>query len=124
MALKNLSAAVASKRAKATLELHKRIVELTPYKSGAAKLNWIVSAGKPSNEVRKLTGVINLSSDQAESIAISAAEAVVANAKPGEALYIQNNLPYIELLENGSSKQAPSGMTAIAMAELAAKRKN
>lgn len=35
-------------------------------------------------------------------------------------IYLQNNLPYAERLEAGYSKQAPSGMVAISIVELAA----
>ncbi|WP_038342162.1 hypothetical protein [Acinetobacter sp. A47] len=37
------------------------------------------------------------------------------NAKLGSLIYLQNNLPYIERLENGWSDQAPQGMVSTTM---------
>ncbi|ENU92096.1 hypothetical protein F971_01983 [Acinetobacter vivianii] len=37
------------------------------------------------------------------------------NAKLGSLIYLQNNLPYIERLENGWSDQAPQGMVSTSM---------
>ena len=33
-------------------------------------------------------------------------------------IYITNNLPYINVLENGSSKQAPNGMVSLTMQDV------
>jgi len=40
------------------------------------------------------------------------------------AIYITNNLDYISELEDGSSRQSPSGMVAVTMLELEAGIKN
>ncbi len=40
---------------------------------------------------------------------INQARAVLATKKPGQKIYITNNLPYIRRLNDGYSKQAPAG---------------
>ncbi len=46
--------------------------------------------------------------------------AALKGLKPFSLIYIQNNLPYAEKLENGHSKQAPSGVFGVAFAGVAA----
>jgi hypothetical protein len=48
----------------------------------------------------------------------SGVQAVIGTAKFGQVIFITNNLPYAQPLEDGSSKQAPQGVLAITMAEL------
>lgn len=43
---------------------------------------------------------------------IQQGSAVIAQGKPYSVIYIQSNLPYSERLENGHSKQAPTGVYA------------
>ena len=48
---------------------------------------------------------------------ITTGESELAGAAIGDAIYITNNLPYAQVLENGHSQQAPTGMLAITVAE-------
>lgn len=50
--------------------------------------------------------------DQSGSVTIQQGSAVIAQGQPYSVIYIQNNLPYAERLENGHSKQAPTGVYA------------
>ena len=51
------------------------------------------------------------------SINTSDGSAPIIMAKLGDSIFITNNLPYAQVIESGSSKQAPSGMVAITAAE-------
>lgn len=84
-------------------EIVNTVVPATPVKSGKARSNYIVSAGSPDHstirEVRDPSGTASL----------QGAAAVLRGTKPGDSLYMTNNLPYMDELNNGSSKQAPAG---------------
>lgn len=91
------------------IELFSRVINTTPVDEGRAAGNWRTNVGSPA------VGVIDrISTDGA--VVISE---VVANAgKAGDKVYMANSLPYIERLEFGWSKQAPSGMVRMAYAEV------
>lgn len=50
---------------------------------------------------------------------INSAQAAVGAIRPYGVSFVVNNLPYAERLENGWSKQAPSGMVALTLQEIA-----
>lgn len=97
----------------------------TPVDQGTAVSNWQVTldapatteipALAPSPKGRTVKGVWqhNVSPDITRennaSLLLSSASEVIAAKQPGQTLYIANNLPYIELLNEGSSEQAPAG---------------
>ncbi|WP_122544365.1 HK97 gp10 family phage protein [Pseudomonas viridiflava] len=58
--------------------------------------------------------------DPTGSTSISKGASVLGGLKPFSIIYIQNNLPYAEKLENGHSKQAPAGVFGLAFAGVAA----
>ncbi len=77
-----------------------RLVEATPVDTGRARGNWLPSIGAPrTDEV------------DARDAAAAVDEAVQTfNPAPEfPVMYLANNLPYIGVLNNGSSKQAPAG---------------
>jgi hypothetical protein len=94
---------------KVALDLWRGITTRTPVLTGRARANWFLTQGSPSTQVDEYP-----------------------NAKPGEvpfppepdvsaitgdeSVFIINNLPYIESLENGHSKKAPNGMVAVTIA--------
>lgn len=86
----------------ATLELFRGVILDTPVLSGRARGNWQVSVGAP------VTGELERE-DKSGSTTMADAE---RGAPPGagQVTYLANNLPYIEELENGSSKKSPEGM--------------
>lgn len=83
----------------------------TPVDTSKALSNWRVTLDAPA------TGNIDAhyqgekGSTQGASAAQSIADAkrVLRNKRPGQAIFITNNLPYIRRLNDGYSKQAPSG---------------
>ncbi|MDH0157355.1 HK97 gp10 family phage protein [Stutzerimonas stutzeri] len=84
----------------ATLELFSGVIRATPVDTGRARGNWQTSVGAPVN------GEIAREGDAA---ALAEVEAKTPQGA-GQVTYLSNNLPYIDELERGSSKQAPEGM--------------
>ena len=95
---------------KVALEMFTRVVIKTPVDTGRAKGAWQCSIGSiPSGMVNHL--------DKTGSETIARINVNVASANAGDVLYLVANLPYINNLEYGSSKQAPSGMVRLTILE-------
>lgn len=82
------------------------VVSRSPVDTGRFRRNNIVSIGEPV-----FTTTLELDPDGAETKAMGIA--ALSALKPYTVVYIQNNLPYAERLENGHSKQAPAGIYGI-----------
>lgn len=98
------------------LEAIKRVVMKSPVHTGRFKGNWALSVGM-------IDTATTVAVDPSGGATISRGQAAIAPYATREdfpMVYIQNNLPYAEPLENGHSKQAPAGMVALTVAELAA----
>ena len=99
---------------KIALGIFRRVILRTPVDTGRARSNWFCTVGTPSTETTE--------TDRA---AVSEATQTVSRQwKPesGSAIFLTNNLPYIETLERGrvgnkGSMQAPQGMVKITLAE-------
>lgn len=76
------------------------IVLRSPVDTGRFRGNTMVTIGAP---VFANIDVL----DKTGGATIAAGQAVLSGLKPYTVIYIQNNLPYAERLENGHSKQAP-----------------
>lgn len=87
---------------KVVMRVEQVLVLQTPVDTGRARANWLVSANRPVTEPADDT-------DPSGSATIAKAQAVVSAAKPGDTLYISNNVPYIDALNRGHSAQAPAG---------------
>lgn len=94
------------------------VVTATPVDTGRARSNWLASI-----DVAR-TGTVPTHGPGAEAASIAAARAVIASRKPGQAIFISNNLPYIERLNQGSSSQAPAMFVEAAVNEGVAVVKN
>ncbi len=77
---------------------------LSPVLSGRYRSNHIVSFGSPDYRYTDNTGGMGE--------AFGAIQGLTANELP--VIYVQNNLPYAEPLENGWSNQAPQGVYSLA----------
>lgn len=89
-----------------SMALLTEIVQRSPVYSGRFRNNNIVSLG--SGDYGRVEG-----EDKTGTAAIQRGSAVIANGKPFSVIYIQNNLPYAEALENGHSQQAPAGVYGV-----------
>ena len=102
----------------AALAAADRLITDTPVDTSNAESNWQIGVGGPP------IGPIpphflgeHGSTDQAsQNEAKALARARILQAKPGEPVYISNEVPYIIKLDQGSSPQAPLGFTHLALA--------
>lgn len=90
---------------KVALVANQTLIMATPVDTGRARANWQVSINAT---VDSETGDTNAQA------AIERNKGVIADYQGGE-IIIQNNVPYIEALNNGSSSQAPAGFVEKAL---------
>lgn len=88
------------------LDIDRRVVLATPVRDGGAKRNWLASVGTPNNSVIDVGEGIPRA--QAEQAAIDQGSAIINGANDYETIYISNNLPYIQRLDQGWSEQQPN----------------
>ncbi|GAB2472149.1 hypothetical protein GCM10027082_24580 [Comamonas humi] len=91
---------------RAALELGGEMVDRSPVDTGRFKNNWVTSTGAPDSSR-------SADADKAGARARAMLNEKVAGWKPGQTIWILNNLPYAERLEYGWSKQAPGGMVRL-----------
>lgn len=89
---------------KAASDVHAHLVVTTPFKTGKARSNWLVTLNAPSTYVIPTHGA-----EASISTTLADAEAVIRQCKNNDVIYITNNVPYIQKLNEGSSVQAPAG---------------
>lgn len=100
---------------KVALDVFGRVILRTPVDTGRARANWQTTIGAPAGEeldtVNKIpVGVPGGSADLERAL-------IIDQHKGDESIFLTNNLPYIEVLENGSSGQSPAGMVKVTLAE-------
>jgi hypothetical protein len=109
------------------LDLLTRVVEKTPVDTGRARANWQVSVSSPSAQEIQYRSTEPIAAQMNESsiagATIEKGSKVIDTVEIGEDIWLHNNLPYIEVLENGrvgnkGSEQAPNGMVALSVAEV------
>ena len=93
-----------------SLELLRRIVLRSPVDTGHFRANWQVDIGSAPDGI--IPGV-----DKQGNATIGRADAKLQAAVAGKSVFIVNNLPYAQVLEDGHSGQAPQGMVAITVSE-------
>lgn len=99
----NLEPAVAKALADLAISVVSDVAPNTPYKTGQAQSNWIVSIGQ-MNPFYKANADHNGGWQESVSEAIQA----LANYKGDSDIHITNNVSYIAELNRGSSRQAPA----------------
>ena len=91
---------------KIALDAFAEVIQKTPVDTGRARGNWQTAVNAvPTGTLESL--------DPSGAMAIAGVHAGVAGFKVGDIAYLANNLPYIMRLEEGYSKQAPSGMVRL-----------
>ncbi len=97
---------------KITIELFSRVIEKSPVLTGRFRANWNCSIGTPNLSTSE-------SIDPSGNGAISkATSTVVSYTLNDQSVFLTNNLPYADRLENGWSKQAPNGMVRLSVMEI------
>ncbi len=89
------------------LNINAELIKATPVDTGWARANWVPNIGSP------FEGTAGTRADaEAGGVDTAAQQAGLAEIattyKTGPTVHQTNNVPYIELLNAGSSKQAPS----------------
>ena len=83
------------------LSLFGKIVVRTPVDTGRLRGNWQVQLNSAP------TGILEGTKEQSGK----------TTAKLGDSIYIVNNLPYAEVIENGDATHKPHGMIKLSVAE-------
>ena len=97
---------------KVALEVLKRVVMRTPVDSGRARGNWQTSVGSP------ITTEIDRVDKTGATVMAAALPTIESWDAANVSIFLMNNVPYIQALEDGHSKiQSPSGMVKITVAE-------
>lgn len=94
------------------IQLLNEITMRMPVDTGRARANTIVSIWAPVYQVLE-------SYDKSGGNTIMNGASRLSGLEPYTVVYLQNNLPYIERLEDGHSKQAPVGMFGAAFNSVA-----
>jgi hypothetical protein len=79
------------------------------YVGGRLRGNWQVTLNTPADS---FTDDIDADGGATQ----GSASRGISKAKLGDKIYLINNLPYAQVVENGSSTQAPNGMVKVAVA--------
>lgn len=85
----------------------------TPLRTGFARNSWVVALGEPG-EPRQPPRPAS-SKEPVTVVAMTEAEAVLANLKGDTVVWITSNCVYMLALENGASNITPVGMMALAV---------
>lgn len=92
----------------AALQALTGVIERSPVDTGHFRGNNSVSVGSPDDSVDEMA------EDPSGRETLAQGMSIIKRVRGAfEVIYVQNNLPYAEELENGSSKQAPQGVYAV-----------
>lgn len=102
------------------IDVAHNVIRSTPVDTGRARSNWVPKVGSPPSHTRNPFAPgrhLGIGENGNARAALTNAQTVFATRKPGGgALYLKNNLPYIARLNEGYSKQAPSGFVQSSIA--------
>lgn len=89
-----------------------RVIRKSPVDTGRFRGNWVVSIDNPQSSTSERT-------DKSGALATGDGNIVLNkfDLRTNTAIYIQNNLPYAQRLEDGYSSQAPNGVAGISLRE-------
>lgn len=93
---------------KISLDMFTEVIMMSPVDTGRFRGNWQTAVGDAPD------GTVELLDPDGNTV-IAKASGAVAEMKPGDVIYMANNLPYAEALEDGWSGQAPGGMVALTL---------
>lgn len=106
-----VSKAASDHAVKTALTIVGDLVYRTPVDTSQALSNWDVTIGAPADDPHGpyFAGKHGSSQRQSAQQALNVAKQTLEKKKPGQIIYIANNLPYIRRLNEGYSQQAPAG---------------
>lgn len=101
---------------KVVLEMFTRVMKRTPVDTGNARVNWEIGVNEIKSTVATAAAIEG--EHQVSAQALLAGLSELSTFKAGQTVYITNNVEYIQILEDGGSKdQSPQGMVAITVRE-------
>jgi hypothetical protein len=102
---------------KAALAIDAQVVVATPVDTGRARANWLVGIDAPKTQIENdfQEGKGGSSAASVTSEALSKAKFEILKKRPGQIIFISNNLNYISDLNRGTSAQAPAGFVETAI---------
>lgn len=114
---------------KQTKQIYDGVVERSPVREGSFRANWKVTQRKPSTAMFKRSGTVasptpapkmrKIKFPRTGKTKIYASKTYGTSSIPKlPKIFISNNAPYADLLEDGSSTQAPQGIISVTMASL------
>lgn len=100
-----------------SFQVLKGVIFRTPVDTGRARGGWLVTVGSPTKDES------DQGTDRTGNTTLAKGTAVIASAKEFKKIFIDNNVNYIEFLEDGSSAQAPAGIVGPTLDEVGAAAK-
>ena len=94
---------------KVAFEIVVKLVELTPKDTGFASSSYFLSVGSPDK------ASVAVTFDKSGDASLSRVVGFLKSVKPGDTVFITNNVPYMKYLNAGWSPQAPAGFVEIAI---------
>ena len=95
------------------LVINQTVIGATPVDTGHARANWQVGIDAPiSKEIEE--------EDKSGEATIARNAGTIRGATPKKSIILSNNVPYINVLNEGSSAQAPAQFVQIAVLEAVA----
>lgn len=98
---------------KAALQVADGVTRRMPVDTGRARGGTQTSLGSPAT-------ADNGRLDRSGAEVLAEASGTVAGAQLGQDIFVANAVPYVQYLEDGSSKQAPGGMFAVTVEDVVA----
>lgn len=92
-------------------DIDRGVILETPVDVGTARSNWVVSLSTPEgNFIQAYAPGDRLGKGERRNAfaAVIQGRGVIAARQPGQTIFIQNNAPYIGVLNNGYSRQSPA----------------
>ena len=107
---------------KVSADMLQGVIMASPVMDGAFRSNHRVTVNKTTNETVPSNGNRSPKGTLDQQVFAEGAGQIL-QAKLGDSVYIQNNLPYALRLENGHSQQAENGIYALTFLSVASKHK-
>lgn len=104
---------------KVMLELFSNVISKSPVLTGRFRANWQVGYGSPNVVVTDDIDQRQVGDKTGPTIDRMDKE-IKTSSIGGQSIFLTNSLPYSIKLENGHSKQSPSGMVRISLIEISA----
>jgi hypothetical protein len=94
--------------ARLSVNITAELIERTPVDTGWARANWVPALGSPSSELATTSPDSSDVPGQSNRQSSGISSVLGYKLRNGE-VFISNNVPYIERLNEGTSNQAPKG---------------